>query len=182
MERPLDVFFTITALAPITATLLPLVRSGAWWIRFFDLPRVQIAIIGTLILAADLALRRDAGLSQLVVRSALGLCILYQAYKIRPYTILAHLQVEPAKQPRDESTLSLLLANVEINNRSSARLRKIIADADPDVILIVEADAWWQNELRRFAQSHRFTVQQPQGNAYGMLLCSRLEMNASKSC
>ena len=180
MERPLDVFFTIAALAAITATLLPLARSGAWWIRFFDFPRVQIAIIGALILAADLALRRDAGLSPLVVGGALGLCILYQLYKIRPYTRLARRQVEPAKQSRDESTLSLLLANVEIDNRNGARLRKIIADADPDVILIVEADTWWQNELRRFAQSHRFTVQQPQDNAYGMLLFSRLEFTRAE--
>jgi endonuclease/exonuclease/phosphatase (EEP) superfamily protein YafD len=180
VERPLDVFFTIAALAPIVATLLPFFRSGAWWIRIFDFPRIQIAIIGALILVADVVLRRDAGLSALGIRSALGLAILYQAYKIWPYTLLARRQVEPAKQPRDESTLSLLLANVQIENRSAALLRKIIADADPDVILIVEADAWWQNELRRLGQSHPFTVQQPQDNSYGLLLFSRFELSRAE--
>jgi endonuclease/exonuclease/phosphatase (EEP) superfamily protein YafD len=180
VERPLDFFFTIAALAPIIATLLPFIRSGTWWIRIFDFPRIQIAIIGALILVADVVSRRDGGLSALLLRCALGLCIFYQIYKIRPYTILARRQVEPAKQPLNESTFSLLLANVQIDNRNSALLRKIIADADPDVILIVEADAWWQNELRRLRQSHPFTVQQPQDNSYGLLLFSRFELSRAE--
>jgi endonuclease/exonuclease/phosphatase (EEP) superfamily protein YafD len=65
-----------------------------------------------------------------------------------------------------------------MDNRNSILLRQIITEADPDVILIVEADEWWQTELRRFATIHRFTVQQPQDNTYGMLLYSRLELVA----
>jgi endonuclease/exonuclease/phosphatase (EEP) superfamily protein YafD len=55
--------------------------------------------------------------------------------------------VQPAKAARRESTLSLLLANVKMDNRNAARLREIIATADPDIVLIVEADAWWASEL-----------------------------------
>ena len=172
----MDVLFTIAELAAIASTLVSLVRSDAWWIRIFDFPRIQIAAISTLTLAGDLAFRTDAGLSAHIIRAALALCILYQAYKIRPYTIFARKQVERAKQPRNESTLSLLLANVKMDNRNSALLRQIITEANPDVILIVEADEWWQTELRRFATTHPFTVQQPQGNTYGMLLYSRLEL------
>jgi hypothetical protein len=50
--------------------------------------------------------------------------------------------VQPAKNPRPESTLSLLLANVKMDNHNSARLREIVAEADPDIILVVEADGW----------------------------------------
>ena len=176
MEQPLDVFFTIAELAAIAATLLPFSRSEVWWIRTLDFPRIQIAIIGALILAADLAFRTDAGPGAQFIRAALALCILYQAYEIRPYTMLAGKEVQPAKQPRRGSTLSLLLANVKMDNRNSARLREIIAAADPDLILVVEADAWWQSELRGFGETHPFTVRQPQDNTYGMLLYSRLEL------
>lgn len=175
-EQALDVFFTIAELAAITATLAPLIRSDAWWIRTFDFPRMQIAIVSALLLGADLAFRTDAGLSAYVTRAGLALCILYQAYMIRPYTIFARKEVQPAKNRRKESTLGLLLANVKMDNRSSALLRKIIVEAGPDVILIVEADEWWQRELRRFEQTHPFTAQQPQDNTYGMLLYSRLEL------
>lgn len=176
MERLLDVFFTIAELAAIASTLVPFIRSDAWWIRIFDFPRIQIAAISTLILAGDLAFRKDTSLSGHIIHVVLTLCILYQAYKIRPYTVFARKQVERAKQPRNQSTVSLLLANVKMDNRNSILLRQIITEADPDVILIVEADEWWQNELRRFATIHRFTVQQPQDNTYGMLLYSRLEL------
>lgn len=176
VEQPLDVFFTIAELAVITATLLPLSRSTVWWIRTLDFPRIQIAIIGASILAADLAFRTDAGLSAQIIRAALALCIFYQAYEIRPYTILARKEVQPAKKPRPETTLRLLLANVKMDNRNSPRLREIIAEADPDVILVVEADAWWQSELDGFGETHPFTVGQPQDNTYGMLLYSRLEL------
>jgi endonuclease/exonuclease/phosphatase (EEP) superfamily protein YafD len=176
VKQPLDVLFTIAALATIAFTVLPFVRSGAWWIRIFDFPRIQIALVSVLILAADLAVRTNVGLSAQVIRAALGLCIVYQAYKIRPYTILARKEVEPAKKPRKQATISLLLANVKIDNRNSARLREIILQADPDVILVVEPDEWWQNELRVLSETHPFAVRQPQGNAYGMLLYSRFEL------
>lgn len=176
MERLLDVFFTIAELAAIASTLVPFIRSDAWWVRIFDFPRIQIAAISTLILAGDLAFRKDTSLSGHIIHVVLTLCILYQAYKIRPYTVFARKQVERAKQPRNQSTVSLLLANVKMDNRNSILLRQIITEADPDVILIVEADEWWQNELRRFATIYRFTVQQPQDNTYGMLLYSRLEL------
>ncbi|HEX5606477.1 MAG TPA: endonuclease/exonuclease/phosphatase family protein [Candidatus Binatia bacterium] len=151
-----------------------------WWIRFFDFPRTQIAVIGTVALAVDLAFRTEGGTTAQVIRAALALCILYQAYEIRPYTIFARKEVEPAKNSRPEGTLSLLLANVKMENRNSARLREIIAQADPDVILIVEADAWWDSELACFAQSHAFNVRRAQENFYGMLLYSRLELVRSE--
>ena len=90
--------------------------------------------------------------------------------------MLARKQVQPARTPRPESTLSLLLANVKMDNRQSSRLREIIVKANPDVILAVEADSWWERELVCFAKSHPFTVRRPQNNFYGMLLYSRLEL------
>jgi endonuclease/exonuclease/phosphatase (EEP) superfamily protein YafD len=171
-----DVFFTIAAVAAIAATLAPFLRSDVWWIRTLDFPRIQIAIISALILAADLAFRTDAGLGAQIIRAALLLCILYQAYAIRPYTLLARKEVEAAQEPRKETSLTLLLANVKMDNHNSALLREIIVAANPDLILIVEADDWWQRELRGFATSHPFVVQQPQDNTYGMLLYSRLKL------
>jgi endonuclease/exonuclease/phosphatase (EEP) superfamily protein YafD len=176
MERSLDVLLTIGGLAVITTTLLPLLRSDVWWIRSFDFPRMQIAIFGAVVLGLDLLFRGEAGTIDKLIRAAVLLCILYQAYQIRPYTLLARHQAKQARRPRKETTVSLLLANVKMENRNAAQLRRIITDADPDLILVVEADEWWRSELDGFAKTHPFTVQQPQANTYGMLLYSRLEL------
>ena len=170
------VLLTTAELIAIAATLLPFSRSSLWWIRFFDFPRAQIALLGVVALAADLTLSTEAGSTAQLIRAALALCILYQVYEIRPYTIFAGKEVQPAKNPRPESTVGLLIANVKMENRNSTQLREIVAQADPDIIMIVEADAWWASELAPFAESHRFNVRRPQENHYGMLLYSRLEL------
>ena len=69
---------------------------------------------------------------------------------------------------------------MKMDNRNSARLREIVAQADPDIILVVEADDWWASKLACFAESHAFNVRRPQENYYGMLLYSRLELVRSE--
>ena len=70
-----------------------------WWIRFFDFPRAQIALIGAVALAADLAFS-DAGRSDRAVGPRrIGLCILYQAYEIRPYTIFSRERSAAGEEP-----------------------------------------------------------------------------------
>jgi endonuclease/exonuclease/phosphatase (EEP) superfamily protein YafD len=171
-----DLFFTISEALIVAVTLLPLWRSSQWWIRTWDFPRAQIAIIGATLLALDLTLRAEVATAAQLIRAALLLCLLYQAYKIHHYTIFSRKQVQRAKRIRSETTISLLLTNVLIENHNSARLREIIADADPDVVLAVETDAWWQRELAYLEQTHPFNVQQPQDNSYGMVLFSRLPL------
>lgn len=170
------ILLTIAELFFIAVTLAPFIRSDAWWIRTLEFPRIQIAIISVVIVAVDWVVRTDPGPGTQILRAALVLCVIYHGYKIYPYTRLARKQVEPAQNPRKESTLSLLLANVKMENRNAVALREIIAEADPDVILIVEADAWWRSELDGLATNYPFSVHQAQDNTYGMLLYSRLEL------
>lgn len=97
-----------------------------------------------------------------------------------PYTRLAKKQVQQSRDHKDKTNLSLLTANVLQSNRDADALRKLIRDADPDIILTVETDNWWQNELKEFEKTQSFTVHQPQENTYGMLLYSRLELLGSE--
>ncbi len=39
----------------ITATVIPLIRKDAWWIRVFDFPRVQICVVGAVVILGWLA-------------------------------------------------------------------------------------------------------------------------------
>lgn len=160
----------------IVATALPLLRKGAWWIRAFDFPRLQITIISAVTLAVLLAAGDRSSAWQNLFAALLALALLYQAYMMFPYTVLARRQVEDARGADERNTIALLFANVLMTNRDSQTLLSIIREEEPDVILAVETDAWWQRELGALAQTHRYTVQQPQDNTYGMLVYSRLEL------
>jgi endonuclease/exonuclease/phosphatase (EEP) superfamily protein YafD len=173
-----DVFLYSCALVVIVATLLPLLRQEAWWIRIFDFPRIQIAVLGVIIIGAELIFRKGSAthITALIFPLLLGACILYQAYMIYPYTFIARKTVKPAKNARPGSVFSLLISNVKMQNRNAAGLTRIIHANDPDVILIVEIDEWWENALKELEQTYPFSVHQPQDNSYGMILFSRLNI------
>jgi len=170
----MDIALIATGSLVIVATLLPLLRSEVWWIRIFDFPRVQIALIGVSTLVTYLYLRDGYDLAGTLFTAALVLCLARLAYVIYPYTSLARTQVQQSKGPGIR--LAMLCANLLMTNRNAARLCRIIKEVDPDIILVVEADDWWQQQLRDFEATHPFIVHQPQDNTYGMLLYSRFEL------
>jgi endonuclease/exonuclease/phosphatase (EEP) superfamily protein YafD len=166
----------LTGAAMIVATALPLVRANAWWIRVFDFPRLQVTFIAAGTLLVFLAFFYRPGAWPTAFALLLAAALAYQCYMMFPYTVLARYQVEPAQRPGEAHTLSLLFANVLMENREAGGLLKIIGEEDPDVVLAVETDAWWQGELDVLARTRRHAVRQPQDNTYGMLLYSRLEL------
>lgn len=176
MGVKLKTAFIILGIVLITATSLPLLKKDAWWVRIFDFPRLQITILLILALAGYAALMWDPTVGESVFLAALGLCTVYQCYMMFPYTPLAGKQVQPSRRKREESTISLLFANVLQHNRNAEKLREIIDEVDPDIILTVETDDWWMEQLKKYEDSHPHVVHEPLDNTYGMLLYSRLEM------
>jgi hypothetical protein len=69
----------------IVATLLPLAKLDDWWIRILDFPRLQIAVISTLVLVLTLVVRQDPGVAQNLWLAALTASTLYQAFRMYPY-------------------------------------------------------------------------------------------------
>ena len=172
----METLLLVVGLLLIVATLLPLSRGDAWWVRVWDFPRIQLSFLLAATLAAHLLARDGGGLWANLFAAALGACLAYHCYSMFPYTPLARRQVEPSRRPRPGERVSLLFANVLMTNREAGRLREIIRRADPDLILAVEADDWWRDALDEFAETHPHTVLRPQDNTYGMLLYSRLEL------
>lgn len=168
------ILFSIGILTVI-ATLLPLIPRDDWWIRGFDFPRLQITAVILATLAALLLTDTNSrGVQILIV--ALFLCLFYQIYMISPYTLLAKPQVQQSEYQKSVTSLSILCANVQMNNRKSSKFKQIIRESDPDIILVLEPDEWWINGLKEFEQKYPYMVKQPQDNLYGMALYSRLEL------
>lgn len=169
-------FITGIGVLLITATVLPLLRKDAWWIRFFDFPRLQLIFLMAVTSVALWWMRGMTGLAADLILLGLVLSLLYQGYMIMPYTLWARKQVQQSQALQPAASISLVSVNVLMSNRNAAALKQILRTADPDVILALEADEWWQDQMKEFEQSHPFTVYQPQDNCYGMLLCSRLDL------
>ena len=163
----------------IVATLMPLLRHTAWWIRVCDFPRLQIVAALVLMLVAGLALG-GAGPWQQGFLLALASAAIYQLTRIVPYTPLVRKAVADSTRAHDPSTqLSLAVMNVLQYNRQGALALAPVRAADPDVIMAVETDEWWHQQLRPLEETHPYTCHEPLDNTYGLLFFSRLPL---KSC
>lgn len=172
-------FFRVIAGLVILWTLVPLVRHGAWWIRVFDFPRVQIAIAAALLLAWFLVSGYSGGIDTALAAALLG-CLVYQLVRIWPYTRLHSKQLLDATDARGQEQISVMVANVLTPNRNAARLRGFVERWEPDLLLCVETDRWWEAALEPLEARYPYTVKRPQDNLYGMHLYSKRPLHDMK--
>ncbi|UJF24462.1 endonuclease/exonuclease/phosphatase family protein [Suttonella sp. R2A3] len=160
----------------IIATVVPLLRLGHWTVRGFDFPRVQISV--ALMVAIFVALwfvdERTWLLNSLLVLALVALA--YQISWIVPYLPFWRREVAKAKQDKPEQTLSLLSSNVLTPNRDSGKLLALIDQYQPDIVLTLESDDWWGEQLSVIHDSYPYRIAQPLDNLYGMHLYSRLPL------
>lgn len=169
----------ITSLLPIAATILPFSKSGRNWIRVWDYPRSQLAVW----LAGNLACQRlllPRGQARSFLYAGTMASLAWQLWRIYPYTPAAGIQVLPAAQKDDERSVGVLISNVLQSNRNAPALLERIATVDPDLVLALETDAWWDQQLAVLAERYPCSVRQPLENTYGMTLYSRLELTDVK--
>ncbi len=161
----------------IVATVLPLWKHEAWWVRIFDFPRAQVAVGGCLVTAAYLAFLSPRTPVEMGLLAALVVCAAYQTWKMMPYTPLHPRQVRSARAGSQPSgRISVIIANVLMENREAGRFVRMVREHDPDVLLTVETDHWWVDRLSVLDGSYPFSVKVPLPNTYGMVLHSRLEI------
>ena len=163
----------------IVVTILPLFRSKAWWVRVWDFPRFQLAVVGALALAGIVATRNGdgSGVSWLMA-GLLGAAVLFQTTLVWRFSRLAPLEVKESRRPA-QPRLTLAVSNVLQTNRESDRLIQVLTAADPDVMLFVETNEWWRERLDVLLRTHPHTVQCALSNTYGMLLYSRLPLSGT---
>lgn len=171
----LDAFAIFVVAVAVSATLAPVLRDRSWWIRCFDFPRMQIAVVGAAGLVLHVA-AFDHSLADYLVAAAGLAAVGRQAYLIQPYTRLARTEVVRARRHDPENRIRLLVANVWQPNRRAAELEAIIRRTDPDVVLLLETDGWWDRQMAGIARTHPYVVARPQDNCFGMHLYSRLEL------
>ena len=160
----------------IVATILPLVPTDEGWVRVFDFPRLQLAVLAAAnALAAALVLdwRRRRIQAFLILLAA---SFAYQALEIYPFTPLAPKEVASAAGCQPDGRVSLLIANVLMANRTSEPFLRMTRRLAPDLVLVTESDRWWDRQLESLAGSHPHAVRYPLDNTYGMHLYSRLPL------
>lgn len=170
------IIYTIGSLA-IILTVLPFLKYGAWWIRIGDFPRIQIAFLCLAMAALLLIFFFPISAVEIIFLILLLACVVYQIFCILPYTPIYPKQVEKANTSNADTTIKLLIYNVLIDNRETAKLLELVKKTRPDLILLAEPDERWIRELAELDGDYPFSVKHPLDNAYGLALFSRLKLD-----
>lgn len=166
----------------LIVTLLPMSYSQHYLVRSCDFIRLQVfylALCG-LLLAAYFALSE---LSLLVMSSLImaSVILLIQGKWIYPYTWLAKKEV--AQSPASsEHSIRIMSANVLMSNTRYQDLIDIIHEHQPDLLITLESDTKWQQQLSEIEEDYPYKIFCPKDNRYGMHLYSKYKIKKQQVC
>ncbi|MDO5055365.1 MAG: endonuclease/exonuclease/phosphatase family protein [Pasteurella oralis] len=161
---------------PVIATLLPFLPFNHWTVRIFDFPRLQIALLNLFCLGIGWFLRPEPTWLFILMQLLNLVCMGYQIWEILAYTALSRPQVLHYQGERNQRSISLLTVNVLTPNRQVDKLLALIEKWQPDIVLTLETDLWWEDKLASLEKQYSYTVKIPLDNLYGMHLYSRLPL------
>lgn len=157
----------------LAATLVAAIPSNSRWVRIFDFPRVQTAVLLVLVFAGWAAAARPRPGALAAMGSAVLVALLLQASKVWPYTRLHAVEAPTAAACAPSDRFSVLVANVLYTNRNAAALLQLVRSADPDLVLLLETNAFWNRELDDLDSAYPHRVEHPRPDGHGIHLLSR---------
>jgi endonuclease/exonuclease/phosphatase (EEP) superfamily protein YafD len=173
------VWIEILAVVVIWLSFWSLIPRDEWWFRGADFPRLQILALGFIALVLLLIWDDEWSVWRQVVFVGLIAALAYQLKMVLPYTLIWKKQVQQVKpeQLDPQKQISLIVSNVLTPNTEYHRLIKLIEKHQPDLVLTLETDQTWQNELSVIEADYPYRVPVPLDNLYGMHLYSKLELS-----
>ncbi|SDD45425.1 Uncharacterized conserved protein YafD, endonuclease/exonuclease/phosphatase (EEP) superfamily [Dyadobacter soli] len=170
-------FLEVAGVLIVMMSLIPLVRSDYWTFRVFEYPRLQKLVLSVVIAGVYMSLFLSTDLQTLVLSGAFVLNTIYLCYLVYPFTRIASKVIQSAKTHLPENRLSILSSNVFQDNRNTAGCVSLIRKYDPDLVLLLETDNFWHQNMLSLRESYPYEVPVPLENTYGMLLYSKLELS-----
>jgi endonuclease/exonuclease/phosphatase (EEP) superfamily protein YafD len=175
-KKKLNTILVLLGAFSIVATLLPLVKTPYWWVRIFDFPRVQVAVICLAVLLASWRFLQGSPAFKRIWLLLLAAAMAWHIRFIMVYTPLYPTESKTSVAADSARTFSLLVCNVLMFNREAGKLLAQIDTYDPDIVLLTEPDAWWQEQMGEAKKRYPFQVEYPLSNTYGMLLYSKVPL------
>ncbi|PXX91607.1 endonuclease [Marinobacter vulgaris] len=166
------------ALVLLAVTVLGKVRLHDWWIRACEFPRLQIVALAVITFVAALLIGQ--GEQRVWIVAICIVVLVLQCYRILPWTRLWPLQVQAAEPGNEDHCVTLMVANVLTSNRNSEGLIHQVRDQQPDLLLTLESDQWWGDQLDVAFGDWPTIIRVPLDNLYGMHLYSRLPLEEAE--
>ncbi|MDQ9092350.1 endonuclease/exonuclease/phosphatase family protein [Pseudoalteromonas haloplanktis] len=167
----------------LIASVLPLSYSQHYMVRGGDFIRLQVcygALINLLLIASYAVLVMSSPLL-IVLVIANVLVLILQGYWIYPYCWFARHEVKNSHSHAPHS-IRIMSANVLMSNHNSEALISLVKQHQPDLLITLETDTWWQNQLAALHNDYPYRIACPKDNRYGMHVFSKYKIIQSQVC
>lgn len=173
------IFTLILCAIAILATGLPLINTSVWWIRIFDFPKIQIAVLTIIAIILTFIYLDFKWIYKLPLLLILVVTLVYQLQYVVVYTPIYKTQAKDSNRPVAESSLTLMVSNVRMDNDDKERFHARVKKFNPDILLINEPDQVWAASISKLDGDFPYSVKYPLDNTFGMILLSKFPLTES---
>lgn len=158
----------------VTLTLVPLSSSGAWCIRIWDFPRLQLLVACGCLLVLIVAFgtsfwTRSESNVWLVLLAA---SFVWHASHMGKFTPLWPCEVPGVRQ--QEADLNLLAINLDYENIEVEKALELIEQRKPDVVVLIEYNERWSVGLSKLRDEFPYHQEEIKEEGLGIAVWSKL--------
>jgi len=160
----------------IVASLIPRIKNDYWIFRVFEFPRLQKLVANIVVLVFFIPRISSGHPPEFVLCALLLMNLIYLCWLICPFTVFGKKQLAGSTKADNDQNIRLLIANVFQENKKYDDYHQLIGRCNPDLLLMVETNQWWQDNMDSIGRDYSHQIKVPLENTYGMLLYSRFEL------
>ena len=162
-------------------TVLPLIPTGKWYVRWWDFPRLQIGALLLVLIAVCFVWTMKSGFQRetMLWASLLMTGLVWQCSHIVPFTKLWSPEV--VSTPDDQSGIRILVSNLDYENENPESVPAELTAENPDILLLVEYDEQWQRRLSVIRNDYPFRHDEVRGEGLGMAIWSKLPFKMAET-
>lgn len=164
----------------VLVTLLPLLPTGKWYVRWWDFPRLQIAalLLVPLLIVAWQVLRTKSW-EPSIWATVLLAALVWQVSHIVEFSPLWAKEI-PASNGQ-ATTIKLMVANLDYENSQPKSVGRQLAEESPNVLLLVEYDQDWHERLGDLRATFEYHHEEIHDKGLGMALWSNIPITQSET-
>lgn len=171
----------------LVTTFLPLLSTGKWYVRWWDFPRLQLAVLLFLALStsAFLIIKSTEPIAACVEPMTWMLLLagafFWQCSHIIQFSSMWSKEI-PDSVERSATEIKFMVANLNYENQESARtVIRDLEEENADVLLLIEVDERWNRELVTLRDKYKYHYEYVRGEGLGISIWSQLEMRDSET-
>ncbi len=162
----------------IAGTLLPLVHTGKWWVRGWDMPRLQIAalLLAPIVIAIGIVMIDGCSWETGAWITACVAAMVWQVSHVIPLSPAWKKDLLSCTDG-DGVTFKLITINLNYQNTKYEQVQSEIAAESAHLLLLIEFDSKWSSQLAMLKSQFEYHHEEIRGNGLGMAVWSKLPLS-----